>query len=203
MMKIFLFFWDFGRECLRVWPKNSVHRAADSVQKKRVSRYWVKSKEKLKNILKFLFLPFGYLRVWPKNSGEHIASSGQGRAKKVHKCTRRGSRQYLVACRWQKKSLDAGLRGTCLVFFFYIVINCFGSVLAAIAQRSFHLLLSPPLPPNIKISRRALTVGWKKVLCLLLHFLIRKFPSNKRNFTAVAGHSDDLVIRFEVFILVP
>jgi hypothetical protein len=27
----------------------------------------------------------------------------------------------------------AGLRGTCLVFFFYIVINCFGSVLAAIA----------------------------------------------------------------------
>jgi hypothetical protein len=27
----------------------------------------------------------------------------------------------------------AGLRGTCLVFFFYIVINCFGSVPAAIA----------------------------------------------------------------------
>jgi hypothetical protein len=27
----------------------------------------------------------------------------------------------------------AGLRGTCLVFFFYIVINWFGSALAAIA----------------------------------------------------------------------
>jgi len=50
---------------LRVWSKNSVQRAADSVQKKRVSRCWVKSKEKLKKILKFLLLPFGYLRVWP------------------------------------------------------------------------------------------------------------------------------------------
>jgi len=31
-VKIFLEFSDFGREYLRVWPKNSVQRAADSGQ---------------------------------------------------------------------------------------------------------------------------------------------------------------------------
>lgn len=41
------------------------------------------------------------------------------------------------------------MKGTCRVLFFYIVINWFGSVLAAIAGRSFHISLSTPLPPNV------------------------------------------------------
>ena len=32
MVKIILFFGDFGREYLRVWPKNSVQRIVDSVE---------------------------------------------------------------------------------------------------------------------------------------------------------------------------
>ena len=43
---------------LRVWSKNSIQRATDSVQKKRVSHYRVKSKERVKKILKFPILPF-------------------------------------------------------------------------------------------------------------------------------------------------
>jgi hypothetical protein len=43
------------------------------------------------------------------------------------------NRIALIFTNWHEEFLDAGLRGTCLVFFFYIVINCFGSVFAAIA----------------------------------------------------------------------
>ena len=97
-------------------------RTAGSGQRTEKEGKSLQNKE-LENVEIFLFFSDfgrGYLREWPKRSSPR-------KPKDTKKFWPR------IFTSGHEEFLDAGLRGTCLVFFFYIVINWFGSVLAAIA----------------------------------------------------------------------